>query len=113
MVIQTTERRDFAAYDLQRVRELAASGRVRFAGRAALRDSENLGYAPDDVWQCLCALTPDLFKHSECYPPASKWHDVYGMRWRSPGGAVDDLYIKLRLGDGCLLVQLCSFHRDR
>lgn len=114
MVTRNVTQRDYAAYALERIVALATAGQVRYASSAVFRDSENLGYAPDDVHACVAALETCHFSHSEAYENASDWHDVFKLaRYPSPAGHHDDLYIKLKLNRDCVVILLCSFHRDR
>jgi hypothetical protein len=112
MVTSFTEVRDYPRYDLRQVHDLAGLQRVVYANRSVERDAMNLGYGPDDVCQGLQRLKPSDFKHSGRYD-APHWYDVYRIRFTSPAGYVDDLYIKLSLGHGCLVIDLFSFHLTR
>jgi hypothetical protein len=111
MVTPFTEERDYPRYDLRQVHSLAARGRV-FMTWSAIRDSSNLGYELDDVCRCLEELRSSDVRHSSRYGGPA-WHDVYRIRFTSPAGYVDDLYIKLSLGQGCLVINLFSFHLTR
>lgn len=114
MVIRNVTRRDYAAYALERIVELAQGGHVLYASRTVFVDTEDYGYAPQDVHQCLAGLTPSDFSHSETYEAGSGWHDVFKLRgYSSPSGYRDDLYIKLKLNAACIVIVLCSFHPDR
>lgn len=113
MVNKETERKHHAAYSLDQVRRLAAEGHVRYAGTRVQMDVGNLGLGMDDVCACLASLTSGHFAHCERYTATGPWHDVYRRAWSSSPGPVDDLYIKLRLARHCLIVDLCSFHRER
>lgn len=112
MVTLFTEERDHPSYDLGQVRHLAALQKVVYANRSVERDAMNLGYEREDVCRCLQKLTSGDFRHSGRYD-RSAWYDVYRIRFTSPAGFVDDLYIKLSLGPGCLLIDLFSFHLTR
>lgn len=113
MVSQDQERRDYPCYLLDQIRTLAATGCVRYAGTRVTLDVDNLGFGLDEVCACLSSLAEDHFCHSERYQPGGRWHDVYRRAWSARAGVVDDLYIKLRLGRNCLIVDVCSFHRER
>jgi hypothetical protein len=112
MVTSFTEARDYPRYDLRQVHALAALQQVVYANRSVERDVANLGYAPEDVCLCLGALKSSDFRHSGRYE-GPLWYDVYRIRFTSPAGYVDDLYIKLSLSQGCLVVDLFSFHLTR
>jgi hypothetical protein len=112
MVTSFTEERDYARYDLRQVHALALLQRVVYANRSVRRDTANFGYGLADVCQCLQKLKSSDFRHSGRYD-GPRWYDVYRSRFRSQGGYVDDLYIKLSLGQGCLVIDLFSFHLTR
>jgi len=40
--------------------------------------------APQDVHQCLQALTPVHFRHAERYSPQGPWLDVYHLTFATP-----------------------------
>lgn len=111
MVTSFTEVRDYPRYDLRQVQTLAARQRVHVTP-SALRDSTNLGYQLDDVCRCLRALKSNDFRHSGRYE-GPLWHDVYEIRFVGPTEHVDDLYIKLALGQDCVVINLFSFHLTR
>ncbi len=115
MVTQSDSHRDYATFDLARIVELALAGKVVYVNSSVLRDTENLGYSPDDVHQCLASLTAGDFACGEAYGSGpTKWHDVYKIsRYPSPTGHRDDLYIKLQINKNCVTVLLYSFHRNR
>lgn len=114
MVNSITERDRFPRYSLDRVRELAVIEKVVYVGTRVGIDIHNLGYGLEDVCTCIANLeVATHFRHSERYSEQGLWHDVYACEWSVNGGPADHLYIKLRLGRGCLLVDLCSFHLDR
>jgi len=112
MVTSFTEERDYPRYDLRQVRRLAALQRVVYANLSVVRDATNLGYSVEDVCSCLRKLKPSDFRHSGRYE-SPHWYDVYGTRFTSAAGYVDDLYIKLSLGKSCLVIDLFSFHLTR
>lgn len=112
MVTSFTEARDYPRYDLRQIHSLAALQRVAYANLSVLRDAMNLGYELDDVCRCLQKLKSSDFRHSGRYD-GPLWYDVYRTRFISPTEHVDDLYIKLSLGQGCLLIDLFSFHLTR
>jgi len=111
-MVSSDEKRDWPSYSLARVQELAREGSVKFTP-GVQRDSKNLGYPPDEVYECLAALKVEDFKGSILYPGSPLWHDVYLVDWSREDGTVDPLYIKLALSRSCLVVVLFSFHRPR
>lgn len=111
MVTSFTEARDYPSYDLRQVHHLAALQRV-YVTRSVQRDATNLGYELDDVYRCLQELKSSDFRYSGRYD-GPLWYDVYEIRFTAPSQHVDDLYIKLGLGQGCVVVNLFSFHRTR
>ncbi|WP_043739202.1 type II toxin-antitoxin system MqsR family toxin [Thioalkalivibrio nitratireducens] len=106
-------RRDAPSYALSRVIELANAGRIQYQSKTVQRDVENLGYRPEDVHRCLASLNECHFHRSEQYEASGPWFDVYHVRYAGPADAVDELYVKLKLGPNCLVVVLASFHRER
>lgn len=113
MMVSPDERRqDWPSHSLDRVQELACEEKVNFT-RNAQRDSKNLGYPPDEVYECLARLKAEDFKESILYTDSLLWHDVYIVDWCREDGTVDPLYIKLALSRSCLIVVLFSFHRPR
>jgi hypothetical protein len=113
MVTDEAQRRDFPACKLARIQELAASERVIYGSGQVALDVANLGYNLSTVCDCICALTPDDFKHSLLYGTSNLWYDVYKITYIGVEPHEDPLYIKLTLSGDCLLVVLFSFHRDR
>lgn len=112
MVTPFTEERDDPRCDLRQIHSLATLHRVVYATRSVERDAVNLGYGMADVCGCLGQLKSSNFKHSGRYE-GPLWYDVYRGRFTSPAGYVDDLYIKLGLGQDCLVIDLFSFHLTR
>lgn len=112
MVSPDEQRQDRPSHALDRVQALSREGKVNFT-KAVQRDTKNLEYPPDEVFECLSSLQAENFRHSILYPNSQQWLDVYVTRWRRDSGTVDPLYIKLALGHGCLTVVLFSFHRPR
>jgi hypothetical protein len=111
MVTSFTEARDYPRYDLRQIHMLAALQRV-YVSWSVQRDATNLGYELNDICRCLRALKSSDFRHSGRYEGPA-WYDVYEIRFMGPTEHVDDLYIKLSLGHGCLVVNLFSFHLTR
>lgn len=112
-MVTEPERRTTAEYSVTRVRDLAAQGCVRYLSRTVQRDVENLSYAPEDVHGCLQTLTECHFHHAERYPGKPVWFDVYLIKYPGPAGAIDELYVKLKLDQSCIYVGMASFHRER
>ncbi len=112
MVSPDEQRQHWPSHALDRVQELAREGKVKFTP-AVQRDTKNLDYPPDEVFDCLCSLQSGNFKTSIRYANSPLWHDVYTVDWRRENGTVDSLYIKLALAKNCLAVVLFSFHRPR
>jgi hypothetical protein len=113
MVYKSFEKKADAAYLLHQVHALAARESVLYAGTRVQIDTTNLGYGLREVCWCLTALQPADFSHSERYAPHGKWHDVYKTIWAPPGEMPDALYVKFRLADDILILELCSFHLHR
>lgn len=113
MVTQPPERKADADYSLARVHELAHRESVHYAGTRVQVDVANLGYSLEEVCICLSSLRPIDFSHSERYTPRGVWHDVYKLSWGLPGRVPDNLYVKFRMDDGVLVIELCSFHQHR
>jgi motility quorum-sensing regulator/GCU-specific mRNA interferase toxin len=111
MVTSFTEVRDYPKYELRQVHSWAAQGKVLVTS-SVQRDATNLGYGLDDICRCLQELRSSDFRHSGRYDGAL-WYDVYRVRFTSPAGYLDDLYIKLALGQDCLVINLFSFHLTR
>jgi hypothetical protein len=114
-MVNSVEARDpFPHHSLDRIRELAIKQSVAYVGTRVSLDIANLGLNLESVCDCIAQLDAAVhFRHSERYSTAGPWHDVYGCTWSASGGPPDDLYLKLRLGRSCLIVDLCSFHLDR
>lgn len=114
MVNEKDQRRDFPSYHLGRIVELAEAGKVAYINSSVLRDTENYGYSPAAVHNCLAMLLPGDFRHSVLYEDTKDWLDVYKIGVINLDAKQrDDLYVKLKLNRSCILVLLCSFHPDR
>lgn len=113
MVNQGDERRNRPEYSLDRIRQLAKSGKVVFGSRRVELDCDNLGYSPEEIYECVASLEPDDFRQSVKYPNRRFWMDEYRLRWRSNSGHIDPLYFKLHLNRDVIIVILDSIHRDR
>jgi hypothetical protein len=113
MVDPVLDKRDQPVYDLARIRELAGKGLVVAAGSKVENDAQNLGYDPDALNGCISSLQAEEFDHAVRYPGEKFWQDVYKIRRESPQGAIDDLYVKLKLTRNWVTVVLHSFHRHR
>ena len=97
-------------YSLDAIHRLAGFGQIEYRGKKVPRDVAALGLGLEDVCECLQALRAADFAHSVWYNTVARWHDVYKTRYRPAGGGMLDLYIKLRLDDRCIVIELCSFH---
>lgn len=114
MVSDKRERRDYPAYNLARVKELAERERVNYRSWRVEADVNNLGYSLGEVCRCVAWLEQEHFHHSERPVRERRWQDVYHCRWRIPSAdAPDELYVKLMLTQSTITVELCSFHRHR
>ncbi len=106
------ETKDEPEYSLQAVHRLAGFRQIHYAGTRVQRHVANLGYNLDDVGRLLGTITPDDFQHSERYLDHPNWHDVYFLRHPVVADPAERLYIKFRLSNDCLYVDLCSFHPE-
>lgn len=113
MVNSEAETRAHPTYDLDRVRELADAGRVRYASSRTENDIENLGYSPELVQRCLSTLEATHFQKSIRYEGKNFWLDVYRREFITPDEWVDELLIKLKLDRSCVTLILESFHQPR
>lgn len=113
MVSDDKARRDFPAYALAHVKELAIQEKVNYRSWRVEGDVFNLGYSLGEVCQCIAGLEEGQFQHSELPPKQKRWQDVYHCRWLVKPGCPDDLYVKLMLTKSTLTVELCSFHLHR
>jgi len=111
MVTNTTDR-DYPSFSLEQVKELARRGAIAYTPTVQ-RDMANLNYGNGDVCECLLMLQSGHFKNSVWYDNHNSWFDVYHISVKSQEGFIDDLYIKLRLANGCMVVSIISFHRHR
>jgi hypothetical protein len=112
MVSPESSRKKHPEHALDRVRALSREGIVKFTP-SVQRDTKNLGYPPDEVYQCLAALQSDDFVESILYEGSAVWNDVYRLTWRRGNGTKDPLYVKLALAANRGSVVLFSFHRPR
>ena len=111
-MVSSKDRRNDPKYSLERVRELAARGAVRYVSRTVQHNVEDLEYAPEEVHLCLQTLDRCHFRHAERYSETGAWLDVYQISYRGPTG-IDELYVKLKLNRDCTVVILHSFHLKR
>lgn len=99
-------------YALDRIVAAARAGRV-VLGRRVQIDYQELGYALDDVHECLAGLTPADYRGA--FEREGVTFDVYHPRFPGPTGDVDALYVKLSERSAAVLPQvvLASFHLQR
>lgn len=113
MVTCKDDTRDYPNYSIQRIRELAASGHVRYMSTRVEQDIENLEFNPDDVHQCVANIEESHFQNSIRYAGRNYWLDVYHITCQGRTAYQDELYIKLKLNRNCVWIELASFHRER
>ncbi len=102
-------------YDLSDVKAAARRLNIEYRGRIVQRDISNLGYELTDVAQCVKRLSVDDLRKSIRYEDRPT-DDVYMCTFTRAGNeesGPDDLYIKFCLVDGCLSIDLGSFHLRR
>ena len=102
-----------AEYDLGQVKSAAQKLAIEYRGRKVGRDIANLGYDINDVANCLCQLSSSDFRKTHTYKHKQQLpDDEYICRYKKSleEGQIDELYIKFCLVDGCLIVDLASFH---
>ncbi len=99
-------------YSLDALRRLAAFRQVNYMSRRVQRHVENLKYNLEDVCDRLCELSTTDFQHSERYHSEGPWNDVYLLAHPVTQDPKERLYIKFRLDDKCVYVELCSFHPE-
>ena len=99
------------AYSLAEIVRFAGVGCVRVWPKA-LNDIENLGYSPEDMYDCLRNLRPHHYHETILYDDDESPFDVYQCEWISPFSPHprDSLYIKLRLNPEGTEISLVSFH---
>jgi len=99
-------------YDLDEVKKAAKKEKIEYRGRNVQRDIANLEYQFEDVIACLEQLEDSDFRKTHHYqnnltPPDDDYITTYP---RPDGQGFDQLYIKLCLVDGELMIDLASFH---
>lgn len=102
-------------YDLHDVKAAARRYDIEYRGRIVQRDINNLGYELVDVAQCVMQLSKDDHRKTIRYEDHPT-DDEYICTFTKPGNeesGPDDLYIKFCLIDGCLTIDLGSFHLCR
>ena len=106
-----TRKSNQAVYSLDAVNRLAGAGCVRVWSKAR-NDIENLGYSPEDMYDCLRNLRPHHYHETILYDDDESPFDVYQCEWISPISPHprDSLYIKLRLNSEATEISLVSFH---
>lgn len=103
-----------AEYDLGQVKAAAQELNIEYRGRKVSKDTANLGYDLHDVSACLCQLSPSDFRKTHSYEN-QPLDDEYICRYKKDPeeDEFDELYIKFCLVDGCLVIDLASFHLPR
>ena len=102
-------------YDLIDVKVAASQLNIEFRGRKIRLDILNLGYELKDVALCLAQLSASDFRKTIRYEDGLP-DDEYICNFVKPGNeelAPDKLYIKYCLIEGCLVIDLASFHLTR
>lgn len=102
-------------YDLSDVKAAARRYSIEYRGRNVQRDIDNLGYELVDVVQCLTHLSENDHRKSIRYEdyPADDEYMCKFTKTGNEGSGLDDLYIKFRLIDNFLVIDLGSFHLRR
>lgn len=99
-----------AEYNLVDVVAAAQRSDIEYRGRKVYRDIMNLGYELGDVVDCISKLTTKDFKKMHRYNSGLP-DDAYVCTYRKSNSELEDrLYIKFSLVDGCLEIDLASFH---
>ena len=97
-------------YDLEDVRNAAKNGTVRYRGRKVFNDVNNLDYTFEETILCLLSLTKNDFDKSHEYNDGMP-DDAYNLRYYNQRlDQTDDLYIKFRLKNETLNINIGSFH---
>lgn len=104
-----------AYYDLKDVRAAAAKLDITYKGRRVRNDVLNLGYSLKDVAACLQNLIPSEFSKTHHYKNSPHPYDEYickhcAKRDEDGDDIIDEIYVKFCLIDGCLMIELASFH---
>lgn len=102
-------------YKLDSVRIAAREGKIEYRSRKVNRDITNLGYELKDVKTCLLSLAEKDFHKSHHYQDGQPSDDAYVINFHKPQNddsdeVVDRLYVKFRLVDDYLCIDLGSFH---
>lgn len=101
-----------AQYSLSGLHRLAGFKQVNYASRRVQRHVANLEYGLDDVCARLCELRQSHFHRAERYEGSARWYDVYLLPHPVPANVDERLYIKFRVTDDCVWIELCSFHPE-
>ena len=102
-------------YDLFDVKTAANQLNLEFRGRKVRLDILNLEYELKDVALCLAQLSESDYRKTTRYEDRLP-DDEYICNFIKPGNeglAPDKLYIKYCLIEGCLVIELASFHLTR
>jgi hypothetical protein len=114
MVSPTDVVRRSPEYGLEGVHRLASYRQVYYAGSAdkLLKHLTELGFSLDDVCQELLSLSVSDYDRSIQYGGKGSWHDVYLKDFPSDEEPSRRLYIKFRVSNDCVWLDLCSFHPE-
>tara|TARA_B110000211_G_scaffold52074_1_gene57393 strand:+ start:291 stop:608 length:318 start_codon:yes stop_codon:yes gene_type:complete len=100
-----------AEYDLEQVKAAAQSLDIEYRGRKVSINIADLGYDINDVSSCLRQLRSSDFRKTHSYSN-QRPDDEYICRYKKDPeeDEYDELYVKFCLVDGCLVIDLASFH---
>jgi formylmethanofuran dehydrogenase subunit E len=101
------------SYLLSSVKTAVKKSRILFRGYKVRNDINNLEYSPKELKKCLMSLTEKEFNKTITYSDEEIF-DVYKINYEANIRGKkkrDELYIKLRLVNGSLTVELASFHQ--
>lgn len=101
-------------YGLQGVHRLASFKQVYYAGSAdkLLKHLAELGFSLTDVCDELLTLNASDYDRSIQYGGRGAWHDVYLKDFPTDDDPSRRLYVKFRISEDCVLLELCSFHPE-
>lgn len=101
-------------YGLQGVHRLASFRQVYYAGspEKLLKHLAELGFSLADVCDELLSLQASDYDRSIRYGGKGLWHDVYIKDFPSDEDPSRRLYIKFRISNDGVYLDLCSFHPE-